>query len=60
MKNKIKVFVSDGIVHGVFSDSEAEVEIIYGDKDANDFYDYVEAWDNEARRSREKLVSRVY
>jgi len=56
MKNKIKIFVEDGIVQGVFA-ADAEVEVIYGDTDAEDFGEYQQAW---KRQAQDKALRQVY
>jgi hypothetical protein len=56
MKNKIKIFVEDGIVQGVFA-TDAEVEVIYGDTDAEDYDEYQQAW---KRQSQDKALRQVY
>ena len=56
MKNKIKIFVEDGIVQGVFA-TDAEVEVIYGDTDAEDYDEYLQAW---KRQAQDKALRQVY
>ena len=60
MKNKIKIFVEDGIVQGVFSNTaDVEIEVVYGDSDAENAEDaeYYRAWKQMAQ---DKGVHQVY